>query len=228
MPTTLNQVFRTASLARQGNTVSVVRGTTYDYANSSRTWLTTGSITPNTSVGTTTGWSQYIPKGWGTSSTSTAAVYLSTPITTQTNNITLMFRFKLNGSSPNGILWYVGDASFRGFGVVLSTGGTPNIIVGLAGGVDGLATATTASVGTWYHVALRINSSNLWEMFVNGVKDATTKTISANALSGSDPTSFMGVTSAGGGVNGCMTDVVLIKTALTDAEIQAYANAPFI
>lgn len=226
MPTNLNQVFRTASLARQGDTVSVVRGTTYDYANSSRTWTTAGTISSNTSVGTTTGWSQYVPTGWSTSSTGANSLYVSTPITTQVNNVTVMLRVKLNGASPNSCMWYVGDPSFRGWGIFISSGGT-NYFYGLAGGVGAIVSATAPVVGTWYHVALRISSGNVWDIFVNGSKDATSVTMTAAAIGGSDPTSILGLTS-GNGANGIITDVVLVKTALTDAEIASYATAPFI
>ena len=65
-------------------------------------------------------------------------------------------------------------------------------------------------------------------MFVDGVKDAYSTTLTANAISGSDPTTVVGFNGPGGATNAVVTDVVVVKTALTDAEILAYAKAPFI
>lgn len=224
MPTNLNQVYKTSSLARNGNTVSVVRGDTTDLIGN-RTWTVSGTISPNTSVSTTTGWSGYVSRCFAAADSTAHTIRVASPVTTRTNNVTVMFRIYINLSLNNAILWYVGDASFRGWGIFIASGK----YAFLAGGVTGASSSFNTNTGVWTHVALRCNSANTWDMFVDGVKNTSSLgTFYPNPIGAGDNTSFLGYPGDTSSIYASMTDIVVVEAALTDAEITAYATAPFI
>jgi hypothetical protein len=65
-------------------------------------------------------------------------------------------------------------------------------------------------------------------MFVNGAKQRVLNATAPGAISGTDVTTFLGNPGDTTSIQASMTDIVVVNTALSDAQITAYATAPFI
>jgi PKD repeat protein len=132
---------------------------------------------------------------------------------TLTNN-DARFISKASGTQEADHYWMVSTVNSSGLRFRLKTGGTTSTLATAAGQVQ---------VGTWYHVAVTYDGSNM-RIYKDGVQVATagkTGTISTGA---GVPVALGSQPQGGSGFDGLMDDVRIYNEALSAAEIQAIMN----
>ncbi len=227
MPTNLNQVYKTSSLARTGTTLSLLRGTPYDII-STQTW-SSGSATQNVSTVGTNGagnWSSYASRSIQVTATNG---FLSNTLSTNlTTNYTIMMRFYVDTlPATNAVLCNIGNIGSGGNGVtvVLNSAGNYAIVFQNVAGEFG---SGTIAAGTWYHFAVT-RGTGAWKMYLDGISTLTSATTSYTPNTPSLVT-YLGFSAGfpGPGLLGRMTEAAIFTEELSATTIAAYANAPFI
>lgn len=231
MPTPLNSFSRQQSLSQNGTTRLNLRGSTTRY-DSAATWsqsLGTGAALNAAIPGPETGWSAAIKTAFNTGTT-WSSIFQAGPITFNTDNITMMFRIYINSfvNNVDQYCYYNGQPNLNGYGIrydgTASNNQRFNMLLGAIGAFK--AGPAALSTGVWYHVTLR-RSAGTWTLWVDGVSYALNST-NPNAPAN---TAFVGGWDSGQPnlyARAYFTDIVFLTKALSDAEIQRYATAPFI
>ena len=183
----------------------------------------TANITTNATLpGTPGDWGQTTTTCFKniTGSCTGQGLYLSSPLNTVTYDNTMMFRFYLNAlSTTNGSMFMFNGISggypgYGGYGVFVEPNTTN--LWGLSGGVTAVGPITSSvALNTWYSLALTIDSSAHWIVYMNG----TTYDL---GYVGINPIVYGGfsvmATLYNGGlydnVNGYMTDCIFVNKAL--------------
>jgi hypothetical protein len=241
MPLALTTFFQTPSLSQGGTCKCNLRGKIlYDYVNENAGWVSNNPLSYITVVSSP--WSSFIPYAFsiGTSDAITRGSIMST----KKKDITFMFRFyasSIGNPSGNGnTIFFNGTPGSPGLGVgfwgILIQGADPSTATfnflstyGEANFQSEVIASDIIQANTWYHIAFTIREvgvNNTFKSYLNGVNKNTN-----NAFPDIDtPTgnTVIGALIIPQTQNFQITDIVFLEKVLTDNEIAAYANSPYI
>lgn len=130
----------------------------------------------------------------------------------------VIIREDTGGGDKEMYILYMDDANhWRAF--VRNAAGSYGLING----------STTISNGTWYHVACTYDGSNV-RLYVNGVQEGSDSALTGNIKNTTDDPIYIGVDPTSGpatgdkGFDGSVSDIFIIKRALSLNEIKTLAN----
>src|SRR5262245_22448124 len=137
--------------------------------------------------------------------------------------------------------WVKIAAGFTGTGALISHGvnsyylrvayntGSSFFVDVLQSQIGGLMRATTQlTTGTWYHIVCTIDSGGIVKVYINGVQDATTGTLTATLSVTYGVTLGHDTNGTGGSVewlNGIISNVAIYNAALSASQVTAHWNA---
>lgn len=241
MPLALTTFFQTPSLSQQGTCKSNLRGNLlYDYVDSTAGWTHNSTLTSIPVVSTP--WSSFIPYAYslGTSDAITRGSLMSTKI----KDITFMCRFyatSIGDPAGNGnSIFFNGTPGSPGLGVgfwgILIQGADPSTATfnflsayGKANLQSEIIASDIIQANTWYHIAFTISEggvNNTFKSYLNGVNKNTNNLFPD--IDTPEGNTVLGAVNIPQTQEFQITDIVFLEKVLTDNEIAAYANSPYI
>lgn len=235
MPIPQSTFFRSQSLSKEGRCKSNLRGsTTYDYANESAIWTTTGGTLTFEAIVGGGPWEYFIPRAF--SLDVATSLNRDSLMSTSITNFTIMFRFFTGANSPPGA---EGTSLFlNGSWGIYIFGGDENTLQFLFRYVrqDTPMSETIGSAfvqpNTWYHVAVTIMDNNLGNNthtffgYLNGVKTGFNTTFPDIDIPTGNTT--IGDFGLGQSQSFQITDIVFLEKVLNESEVKAYASSAYI